>query len=329
MLIDKHNRPINYLRIAVTDKCNLRCFYCMPSEGINFVKHKELLSYEEIIRFSSISASLGVNKIRITGGEPFLRKDIMTLFRGLSEIDGIDTIAVTTNGTASKQYLNELLELGVNHFNLSLDSLNQARFLEITRRDMLSDVLEFYQQLLSAKATVRINCVVMDGRNIEDLVPLVSLAEKDKVSVRFIEEMPFNGTENYTPSITWNATKILGHIEEYFGEVEKVEDIYGATANVYKIQGFKGTFGIIPAFSRSFCGSCNRIRLTPTGTIKTCLYDDGVFNVLKMMRAGASDVEIALAIEEAVKGKYIDGFVAEKHANRFGNSSESMATIGG
>ena len=329
MLIDKHKRSVNYLRIAVTDKCNLRCFYCMPEEGISFVKNSELLSYEEIIRFAKIVAAQGVNKIRITGGEPFLRRDIMSLFRGLSAIDGIDKIAVTTNGTETGAHLEELISLGVVRFNLSLDSLDPARFFEITRRDYFDKVMDFYRKIVDKKLDVKVNAVVMANRNIDDIIPMVNLAEKDNVSIRFIEEMPFNGNADYQPELEWDHKRILAHIEDHFGKAIKLQDPQGATALEYQIEGFVGTFGIIPAYSRSFCGSCNRLRLTPTGTIKTCLYDDGVFNVLKMMRADATDEELLLAVEQAIGSKAKDGFEAERNRLSSGFTMESMATIGG
>ena len=328
-MIDNHGRVVDYMRLAVTDKCNLRCFYCMPEEGIDFVKKSALLSFEENLRLIKLLAKEGLRKIRITGGEPFLRKDIMLFLKDLVAVEGIEKVAITTNGTLTSRYLDELENLGITSFNLSIDALDRQRFLDITKRDLYDTVWDCYKEILSKGFDLKLNCVVMPGRNVEDIIPLVSLSANDKVSIRFIEEMPFNGEGRTYENLEWNYVKILQHIEGHFEGVEKLEDPKNSTALNYKIKGFKGTFGIIPAYSRSFCGTCNRLRLTPTGLIKTCLYDNGVFSLRDLMRAGASDVQIVQAVKEAIGHRYKNGFEAEK--NRKGNASisESMATIGG
>lgn len=329
MLKDKHGRIVDYLRIAVTDKCNLRCFYCMPEEGIDFVKKSELLDYEEILRFVGLVANEGVSKIRITGGEPFLRKEIMGLIRSLSEVKGIHKIAITTNGTLTLPYLNELIGLGVDSFNLSIDSLDSGRFKEITRRDYFNQVMECYQAMLIKNVDLKLNCVVMQGRNVDDIIPMINLGKHEKVSIRFIEEMPFNGVGAQYEKLEWDHKRILSHITQSYLNIEKLEDPQGSTSYNYKVEDFKGSFGIIPAYTRSFCGSCNRLRLTPNGTIKTCLYDDGVFNVKDLMRAGATDEQILTSVKEAIGHKAKDGFEAEKQRRLGLDVSESMATIGG
>ncbi len=326
MLIDNHNRIIDYLRLAVTDKCNLRCQYCMPEYGIAFKPKKELLSYEEMLRLVKLLVPMGISKIRITGGEPFLRKDLMQLLRKMSCFKGLDNIALTTNGVLTGQYLDELIDLNITSINLSLDSLNKERFLTITRRDDFDKVMTFYRQVLDKIGTLKINCVVMNGQNIEDLIPMVELAEKDNVSIRFIEEMPFNGIgkNKETP---WTHLDIKRHIESKYRLIKQAMP-FGATAQGYSIEGFIGSIGIIAAYSRSFCGSCNRIRLTPDGQLKTCLYDHGVFSVRDLMRNGASDAQLSTAIIEAVGNRAKDGFEAEQNRFQF-PISESMATIGG
>lgn len=329
MLIDSHGREIDYLRLAITDKCNLRCFYCMPEEGINFVKKAELLSYEEMIRLVSVLSNEGINKIRITGGEPFLRKNVMQFLKQLSEISAIQKIAITTNGTLTTRYLDELIDLGITSFNLSIDSIDKERFYKITRRDSFDTVWDCYREMLSRGLNLKLNCVVMENQNIEDINAMVQLGMNDNVSIRFIEEMPFNGAGSHYSTLKWNHTKILEHIKSNFGNVEKLKDPKNSTAFNYKVDGFKGSFGIIPAYTRSFCGTCNRLRLTPQGTIKTCLYDDGVFNLRDLMRAGATDKEIITAIKEAISHKAKDGFEAERNRKNLPSVSESMATIGG
>ena len=329
MLIDGHGRIIDYVRLAVTDRCNLRCFYCMPEEGIDFVQRKELLSYEEIIRVVRLLSEEGVSKVRITGGEPFLRKDIMSLLRSISELPLIAKIAITTNGTLTEKHLDELVVLGIDSFNLSIDSIDAQRFQEITRRDSFETVWSCYKVMLAKGLELKLNCVVMANRNIADLIPMVELGRKAKVSIRFIEEMPFNGEGSHYQRLEWDYAKILSHLTEHFGEVEKLQDPQGSTSINYRVPDFQGSFGIIPAYTRSFCGSCNRLRLTPDGTIKTCLYDDGVFNIKNIIRAGATDDELMLAIKEAIAHKAKDGFIAEQSRNGKGFVSESMATIGG
>ena len=198
-LFDNHGRPINYLRLAVTDRCNLRCFYCMPEEGIKYLPKKDLLTFEEIERMVMMMAEMGITKIRLTGGEPFIRTDLMQLIRRIVEIEGIHSVHLTTNGILTAQHVPELKRLGIASINLSLDTLNRERFKMITRRDEFAKTYETLQSLLHHKIPVKINAVVMDGKNIEDIIPLVNLTKDHDVSVRFIEEMPFNGKGSHYP----------------------------------------------------------------------------------------------------------------------------------
>lgn len=328
-LIDKYGRRIDYIRIAVTDKCNLRCFYCMPHEGIDFVKQAELMSYEELLRMTAILAQHGVSKVRITGGEPFLRKDLMYFLKQLSQVPGIDKIAITTNGTQTLKYLDELIALGITNFNLSIDSIDKQRFFELTRRDLFETVWNCYQEMSKRRLNLKLNAVVIKDRNILDLIPMVALTKDTKVSVRFIEEMPFNGSGANYQELEWNYIRILEHIEAHFGKATKLVDEKHSTSLNYQLPGHLGSFGIIPAYSRTFCGTCNRLRLTPKGIIKTCLYDEGVFNVRDLMRAGATDTQIEEAVYAAVGHRHKDGFEAERQRKLSPNISESMTTIGG
>ena len=328
-LIDKYGRTIDYIRIAVTDKCNLRCFYCMPNEGIDFVKQKQLMSYEELLRGVSVLSKRGVSKVRITGGEPFLRKDILYFIKQLSETKGIDKIAVTTNGTRTLQHLDELMSYGVRSYNLSIDSIDKERFYDITRRDYFDTVWNCFEEMSQRDINLKLNAVVIKGRNIEDINPMVGLTKEKNVSIRFIEEMPFNGTGAHYKTLEWNYKKILTHIETHYGKATKLQDEKNSTSLNYRIPGHKGSFGIIPAYSRTFCGTCNRLRLTPVGIIKTCLYDEGIFNLRDLMRAGASDIQLETAIEEAVGQKYENGLIAESKRSKSPSVTESMTTIGG
>lgn len=327
-LYDNHGRKINYLRLAVTDRCNLRCFYCMPAQGIHYLPKSQLLTYEEIVRVVKLLAQMGIEKVRVTGGEPFVRKDIMKLFRALSQIDGIKQINLTTNGTIVGKYLSELKKLGISSVNLSLDTLDPVRFQKITRRNDFHIVMSTFRRLLALGIPTKINAVVMQGQNEEDIEGLVKLTRDYPVSVRFIEEMPFNGEGAKYAHLHWNHQRIYDAIRKLFPEIEKVPDPPFSTSVNYRIPGHRGQVGIIAAYSRTFCGTCNRIRLTAQGTIKTCLYDDGVFSIRDLMRNGASDDQIRQTFLEALSHRARNGFEAE--ARRVGlPAHESMATIGG
>lgn len=328
MLYDNHNRVINYMRLAVTDRCNLRCYYCMPEEGIKYVARRELMTYEEMIRIVSAFAKQGISKVRITGGEPFLRKDMMQFLEAISEIPEIEKINITSNGTLLIDKIPDLKRLGINSINLSLDTLDRERFYKITRRDDFVKVMNCLQALIDNDFEVKINMVVLAGQNLEDIIPMVELAKAKPISVRFIEEMPFNGTQGKGNVEFWSHIKILEKIRSVYPNITKVEDKPFSTSVNYRINGFQGSFGLIPAFSRTFCGSCNRIRLTPQGLIKTCLYDNGVFNVRDLLRSGATDEQLVETLKTALNHRAKDGFEAEQ--NRFKIPvSESMATIGG
>src|SRR5689334_162014 len=212
-LLDNHNRPLNYVRLAVTDRCNLRCFYCMPEEGIHYLPKKELLTFEEIERLISLLASMGISKVRLTGGEPFVRTDLMKLVQSIVEIPGIKDLHLTTNGVLTAPHIPALKKLGIGSVNLSLDTLDRDRFKTITRRDEFDLVRKTLDQLLEQEIPVKINAVVMDGKNIDDIIPLIELTRHNNVSVRFIEEMPFNGEGNHYPTLTWTYTKIVEYIQ--------------------------------------------------------------------------------------------------------------------
>jgi len=328
MLIDNHGREINYLRLAVTDRCNLRCFYCMPENGIKYMNRKDLLSFEEMTRLIRVFGDLGISKIRITGGEPFVRKGIMSFLKGVSELTTIKEINITTNGTFTVEQIPALEKMGIKSVNLSLDSLDSQRFFDITRRDLFDQVMTTYRRLVDSKISVKTNMVVMDGRNIEDIYPMLELTKHNDVSVRFIEEMPFNGTEGQGNATIWPAKKIMTYIEEKYTH-EKMIDPPASTSLNYKIPGYVGSFGIIPAYTRTFCGSCNRIRLTPQGTLRTCLYGEGQVNFRDFIRGGVTDDALGDHLIKVIGKRAKDGFESEKSRSATLPVSESMATIGG
>ena len=326
MIYDNHNRPITYLRLAVTDRCNLRCFYCMPETGIKYLPKHQVLTYEEMERVVRVLARLGVSKVRITGGEPFVRAGLMDFLHRLAAVDGLSDISLTTNGVLTAPHVAALAALGVRAVNLSLDTLDRARFHQITRRDELPAVLRTLDALLSAGIQTKINAVVMDGQNTQDLIPLAELTRDLPVDVRFIEEMPFNGEGSHYPVLHWTHRRIVDEIRTHFPNLQKLPDPPFSTSANYQIPGHRGTIGIIAAFSRTFCGTCNRIRLTAQGTLKTCLYDNGVLDVRALLRNGNTDEQLTAAFLRAFAHRPANGFEAESHRDTV---TESMATIGG
>ena len=328
MLRDNHGRPVNYLRLAVIDKCNLRCYYCMPEQGLDWLSKDKLMSTTELLKVCNLFTNMGVTKIRITGGEPFVRKDMMEIFSKLSTFENLDELSITTNGVLTSAYIPELKKLGIKSVNLSLDTVNRDRFFQITRRDELPAVLNTLEQLLHYGIQTKMNAVVMAGKNTDDIIDLINFTKDLPVDLRFIEEMPFNGEGIHPNSIEWNHERILSEISNHFPEIQKIKDPPFSTSSNYKIRGHKGLVGIIAAYTRSFCGTCNRLRITPDGILKTCLYDGGVMNVRDLLRIGLSDDEIYTKIKSALNTRPKDGFEAEKL--RLENPvHESMATIGG
>lgn len=288
---------------------------------------KELLSYEEMERLIRIFAGLGVSKVRITGGEPFARRDLMPFLKIITQIEGIRDLHITTNGTLTHDKVGEMEQLGIRSVNLSLDTLDRNRFLKITRRDDFAKVIKTLELLLETNMDVKINMVVMDGLNTEDIIPMIELSRDRNLSVRFIEQMPFNETGD-TSATFWDMFRIKGYISEHYHGIHKLKDSANSTSMNYSIPGFKGNFGIIAAYTRTFCGTCNRLRLTPKGELQTCLYADPTLNLRDLLRAGNSDLEIAAAIENAVSKRHKDGFEAEK-AHKSDENWRSMAKIGG
>jgi len=325
MLTDNHGRPLNYLRLAVTDRCNLRCFYCMPEEGIDYLPRTSLLTFEEMERLVRLLAGMGITKVRITGGEPFLRNDLIHFLQSLSDIPGIRELHLTTNGLLLGKHIQSLVNMGIRSINLSLDTLDPERFRLITRRDEFRKVMEAMDQVRNARIPLKINAVVMEGMNTEDIIPLAELTRHENISVRFIEEMPFNGTGRRLERLEWNHRKIHAHLMEHFPGLMRAGDAPGSTATHYRIPGAAGNIGIIAAYSRTFCGTCNRIRVTAQGLLKTCLYDNGVFSIRDLMRSGADDAVIVSRLMDAFGSRAKDGHEAE--ANR--PATASMSTIGG
>ncbi|SDW25800.1 cyclic pyranopterin monophosphate synthase subunit MoaA [Lutibacter oricola] len=326
-LTDKFGRKISYLRLAITDRCNLRCQYCMPAKGIDIVSRKELLTYKEMYRITRVLSELGVNKVRLTGGEPFVRRDFINFLESLAFNDKLEEINITTNGALISNYIDKLEELKINSINLSIDSLKKEKFAQITRRDVFTEVYKTFELLEQSNLKLKLNIVVQSGFNTDEIIDFVELSKNKEIDVRFIEEMPFNGKGQRNMQEEWNYHKIIEHIKGNYQEIETLVSKKSSTSVNYKVPNYKGTFGIIPAFTRTICNDCNRIRITATGMFKNCLFDGGVFNVRDFIRNGASDNDLKELFINTVQQKPENGFIAE--ANRGNDVSESMSTIGG
>lgn len=327
-LIDSFGRQIDYVRLAVTDRCNLRCQYCMPAHGIEIAPREDLLTFKEMYRIIRVLTELGVSKVRLTGGEPFVRKDFVWFLEMLSYNDLLEAINITTNGAMIAKHIPVLEKMDkIKHINLSIDSLQKDKFHKITRRDVFPEVYETFEALEKSSLNLKLNVVVQAGFNTDEIVDFVALTKDKNVAVRFIEEMPFNGKGQRDMQENWNYNRILDEIKTEFA-VEPIISEKSSTSRNFRINNHKGTIGIIPAFTRTICGDCNRIRITPVGTFKNCLFDDGVFNIRDFLRNGASNEDLKELFLKLVKGKLKNGFIAEANRTK-GNVSESMSTIGG
>lgn len=323
-LIDNHGRTITYLRLAVTDRCNLRCRYCRPEEGLSFIPHGEILSFEELERLAAIFCTLGINKVRVTGGEPFARKDCLPFLLRLRTTKGLDHLHITTNGVATGQYLDDLAGLCPSGINLSLDTLDQKRFWRITRRDYFDRVMQTLNGILKLRLPLKINSVVLKDTEDNEFIRLADFARESPTIVRFIERMPFSGTSGSGKIINGN---LLQRLQRLFPGLE--EDVQNApsTARIFSVPGYKGKIGLIEGYARRFCATCNKVRITPVGMLKTCLYDNGVLDLKKMLRNGADDDEVRSALINCVGKRCVNGHEAERIASRSGEPS--MSSIGG
>lgn len=324
-LVDRFDRTITYARISVTDRCNLRCAYCMP-EQMTFLPREAILTYEEIERLAGLLTAMGIGKVRITGGEPFVRKDLVPFMERLASLPGLHSLHLTTNGVATAPHLPRLKALGLAGINLSLDTLDPRRFAAITRREGFDRVLATFHGALESGIPLKVNAVVMEAHNIPDIVPMAELTRDHPVAVRFIEEMPFNGDGRGRSRLTWNHTRIRDHLAARFPGMTALDDRPGETASEFTIPGHRGTVGIIAGFTRTFCGTCNRIRINARGQLQTCLYGAPALDLRALLRGGADDAAIAAALRAAVAGRHRTGWDAEKAAGSVGTS---MSAIGG
>jgi cyclic pyranopterin phosphate synthase len=299
-ILDQFGRSINYLRISVTDRCNLRCIYCMPPGGVPQISHSEILSYEEIRTVVQSAAGLGINKIRLTGGEPLVRAELSELIKMLVETKGIQELSLTTNGVLLANYAVALRQAGLSRINVSLDTLREDRFQRIARLAELKDVLEGIE---TAKKVgfqpVKINMVVMRGINDDEVLDFAKMTYEEGCHVRFIELMPFKGTAEFVPS---------GQVRQHLGLLGKLEPCASVTGNgpatYYRLAGAKGTIGFItPLSDLSFCSRCNRVRLTADGRLRPCLLGEDEIDLRLPLRNNASMAELERLILRAVVSK--------------------------
>jgi len=315
-MIDNFGRKINYMRVSVTDLCNLRCTYCMPEQGLDKRKHSDILRVEEIIEIVAAAAELGITKIRVTGGEPLVRKGVLDICKGISEIPGITEVALTTNGMLLERYAESLKSAGVQRVNVSLDTLNPEKFRELTRGGNLSAVMRGIEKALSVGLTpMKINAVLMRGFNDDELDDFAELAARLDAEVRFIELMPIGEAlpmwrERYLSNSTVAERLNLGD-----GDSDGVAD-------VFTLPGGRGKIGLIDPVSRKFCGSCNRLRLTADGKLKPCLHGSAEHDI-----RGLHGAELTSALENAILSKPAahDGLTADAPSR----SLRGMERIGG
>jgi len=322
-ILDSFGRSINYLRISVTDRCNLRCLYCMPPEGVPQMPHGEILSYEEIRTVVRAATELGINRIRLTGGEPLVRAELPKLIKMLSQIEGIQELSLTTNGTFLKKYALELKQAGLSRVNMSLNTLKADKFQYITRLGELKDVLEGIEAAKEAGFhLVKINTVVMRGINDDEILDFARMTYEDRWHVRFIELMPFKGVAEFVPSV-----ELRQHIS-LLGKLEPCASITGnGPAIYYRLAGAKGTIGFVsPLTETSFCSRCNRIRLTPDGRLRPCLLGEDEIDLKMPLRNNASMEELKHLILKAIASKPVH------HQLKGGNVrlvNRKMSQIGG
>jgi len=311
MLIDQHHRIHDYLRISLTDNCNLRCFYCMPDEDYHFMPHQQLMQPDEILQIAKHFVALGVRKIRLTGGEPFVRKDAATIIRSLGTL-GV-ALSITTNATRVDQFLDDLQAAGVQSVNISLDTLDRARFQLITGRDLYHKVQENIALLLQRGFKVKLNVVVVKGLNDQEVLDFVAWTKTTPITIRFIEFMPFDGNKwNSEKLVTWK--EMLSSIGTQY-ELTPIITEPNDTSKYYSVKNHLGNLAFITTMSAPFCSTCNRVRLTADGKIKNCLFSQSETDLLTVLRSGGD------------LGNLIKAAIWDKHAALGGQFSKDFEKI--
>lgn len=303
-MVDHHNRVINYLRLSVTDRCNLRCFYCMPEEGVQFAPHSNILTYEEMLRIVSLCIKRGIRKVRLTGGEPLVRQGIIGFIHKLNSLSDLENIAITTNGVLLKEFAGDLWANGINHINISMDTLKRDRFRHITGRDAFDRVWEGIEEAESLGFNpIKINVVAMKGINDNEILDFAKLTLEKPYHVRFIEMMPIGENHAWTRDQFISSGDILGRIRQ-LGRIAQLESgVLDGPAHRYKLNGSRGEIGLIGALSNHFCGRCNRLRLTSCGQLRGCLFSDEEVDLKTPLREGEEDTSLLGLIEHAILNK--------------------------
>jgi GTP 3',8-cyclase len=326
-LMDGHGRQIGDLRVSVTDRCNFRCQYCMPAEGLPWLERAEILTFEEIARLVGLFASMGVGDVRLTGGEPLVRREFPVLAGMLAGIDGVHDLSVTTNGFLLTRDAERLVRSGINRFNVSIDSLQSDRFYELTRRDALPQVLEGLAALAAFPEAhpIKINAVAMRGFTEEEILPFARFARETPYQVRFIEFMPLDADHAWTEAKMLTGEEIRAEIETVY-PLEPAPREPSATARVYRFADGQGHIGFINPVSEPFCADCNRVRLTADGRLRTCLFSLNETDLRGPLREGVDDDELEAIIRAAVWRKELKHHVGE---TGFIQPTRSMSAIGG
>jgi GTP 3',8-cyclase len=324
-LIDGHGRRIGDLRVSVTDRCNFRCQYCMPAEGLPWLERDDVLHFEEIERLVALVAAMGVTDVRLTGGEPLVRRDFPQLVGLLAPL--VEDLSITTNGYLLERDAEALVRAGATRFNVSIDSLQRDRFFEMTRRDALPRVLRGLEVLASFPEAhpIKVNAVAMRGFTEDEVLPFAHFAREHPYEVRFIEFMPLDADHAWTPESVLSGEEIRAIIEQRWA-LERVEREPHATARVYRFADGQGSIGFINPVSEPFCGDCNRIRLTADGRLRTCLFSLNETDLRAPLREGADDAELEQIVRDAVWRKELKHHVNEPG---FVQPTRTMSAIGG
>lgn len=328
-LVDSYGRRIKSMRISITDKCNFRCTYCMPAEGLPWLKKAEILSYEEIERIVRVAVSIGIEQIRLTGGEPLVRRDVPDLVRSLHRIEGLHSLSITTNGILLKQQASALAEAGLSRINVSMDSLVREKFAKLARRDQLARVLEGLEELEKYPSIhpIKVNAVAIRDFSEEEVLDFVKLARNKAYVMRWIEFMPLDADQIWRKEDILTGAELKAIIENAYGPLVQITTGDPAeTARRYTFSDGIGEVGFINPVSEPFCASCDRIRLTADGQLRTCLFATEETDLRAIIRSNASDDDLAATIRKAVWNKELKHYIGDK---RFKRANRSMSMIGG
>ncbi len=323
--IDNYNRRITYLRVSVTDRCNLRCMYCLPVKDLKLMNHRDILSYEEILTVIQAAAEVGIKKVRLTGGEPLVRKNFVHLVSSVCRITGLEDVSITTNGVLLSEKAQEVFDAGVHRINVSLDTLNAAKYAEITGRDCFDNVWEGLQTAEAVGfSPIKVNVVAMKGINDDEVLRFGKLSVQRPYHVRFIEYMPVGHDSLWGPEKYISSDEIRSNLES-LGRLQQIPRLSGdGPAKRYRFESAKGEIGFISAMSRHFCPSCNRLRLTADGRLRPCLFADDEVDILGPLRKGCGSEDLKALFRQAIARK-----PKEHHADAGKGGIRPMSAIGG